>query len=216
MTKEDFYTYLVQPERMNEGSLEEFRVLVSLYPAFQSAWILYLKNLMMLGDPSFAVELKRAGIYIQNRKVLYLFLHKKSEKEYLEVIENKSLTPDSELLEIDYAATTSPYQLDSSDKSVDDELLSDLVESFRRKPDRKQKTLTDNFLEGNPLIKSGEEGETEGREEEFVSETLANIYARQGYYDKAIEVFEKLSLKYPEKNIYFAGQIEKIKNLKNN
>lgn len=50
----------------------------------------------------------------------------------------------------------------------------------------------------------------------FITETLAEIYIKQGYYDKAIESYHKLSLKYPKKNTYFASQIEKVKKLKIN
>jgi len=46
---------------------------------------------------------------------------------------------------------------------------------------------------------------------EIVTERLAEIYVLQGLKDKAIEVYEKLILKYPEKNIYFAKKIEELK-----
>jgi len=49
------------------------------------------------------------------------------------------------------------------------------------------------------------------KEMEIVTERLAEIYVLQGLKDKAIEVYEKLILKYPEKNIYFAKKIEELK-----
>lgn len=45
----------------------------------------------------------------------------------------------------------------------------------------------------------------------FYTETLAQIYAQQGYYQQAIEVYSKLSLLYPEKSAYFASLVKEIK-----
>ena len=54
--------------------------------------------------------------------------------------------------------------------------------------------------------------ETEG-EDAFLTESLAKIYIKQKRYDKALEIIKKLSLKYPEKNIYFADQIRFLEKL---
>lgn len=48
-------------------------------------------------------------------------------------------------------------------------------------------------------------------EKEIITETLAEIFLAQKNYNKAIEIFEKLRLKYPEKNTYFADLIKKAK-----
>ena len=53
--------------------------------------------------------------------------------------------------------------------------------------------------------------EGESDDMDFVTETLAAIYADQGYYDKAIEVYAKLILLYPEKSTYFATLVNEIK-----
>ncbi len=52
-----------------------------------------------------------------------------------------------------------------------------------------------------------------GTEDTFFTESLAKIYIKQRRYEKALEIIKKLSLKYPEKNIYFADQIRFLEKL---
>jgi len=47
----------------------------------------------------------------------------------------------------------------------------------------------------------------------IVSETLASLLVKQERYGKAMDMYQKLSLKYPEKSHIFAAEIEKLKNL---
>ena len=47
--------------------------------------------------------------------------------------------------------------------------------------------------------------------EEFVTETLAKVYASQGNFEKAIRVYERLMIDNPEKNTFFASRIRFLK-----
>ncbi|MCK4406604.1 MAG: hypothetical protein KAT33_02880 [Bacteroidales bacterium] len=83
--------------------------------------------------------------------------------------------------------------------------------------------LIDKFIKGEPSITRIKPGfynpvdsahQSIVDEENIVSETLAKIYYDQGIYYKAIKIYEKLSLKFPEKSSIFAAQIKKIQELK--
>lgn len=47
--------------------------------------------------------------------------------------------------------------------------------------------------------------------EVVASETFARLLARQGYIEKAVTMYEKLRLLFPEKSDYFAAEIKKLK-----
>ena len=44
-----------------------------------------------------------------------------------------------------------------------------------------------------------------------MTETLAKVFVKQKKYDKALEAYQILGLKYPEKNSFFALRIKEIK-----
>ena len=85
---------------------------------------------------------------------------------------------------------------------------SEIIEKFILKDPIIQPPSPENINNENMARQSAEDNYV------FVTETLANIYIDQALYLKAIEVFRKLILKYPEKKSYFATRIEKLeKNL---
>ena len=55
-----------------------------------------------------------------------------------------------------------------------------------------------------------EERSWEDPEFGFCTETLAAIYADQGYFTEAKKIYSRLILRYPEKSAYFASLIEKL------
>ena len=55
--------------------------------------------------------------------------------------------------------------------------------------------------------------EKDSLDSSYFTETLAYVYIKQKRYDKALEIIKNLSLKYPEKNIYFADQIRFLEKL---
>lgn len=59
------------PEQLDRDTLYELRSMLALYPQFQTVRLLMLQNLYLLHDPSFDEELRRAAIYITDRKVLF-------------------------------------------------------------------------------------------------------------------------------------------------
>jgi len=81
--------------------------------------------------------------------------------------------------------------------------------------------LIDKFIEEEPRIVAKKDlpAEVENLavtsihdDSQLVSETLALIYTRQGNFEKAIDTYEKLCLKIPEKSTYFAEKIKLLKN----
>ncbi len=71
-------------------------------------------------------------------------------------------------------------------------------------------------MKNKPVVESDEEPEDLSYQstettENLISENLAEIYVKQGKKEKAIEIYQKLIWKFPQKKAYFAEKIESLK-----
>ncbi len=67
----DITALIKHPEQLDRDTLYELRSLTALYPYFQTARLLMLQNLYLLHDPTFDEELRRAAIYITDRRMMF-------------------------------------------------------------------------------------------------------------------------------------------------
>lgn len=74
MTQQQLYEWIAHPELLTRDTLYELRTLLARYPYFQTARLLYLKNLFLLHDITFGEELRKAALYISERKVLFYLI----------------------------------------------------------------------------------------------------------------------------------------------
>ena len=67
----DLVQLIKHPERMDKETLYDLRSLIALHPYYQTARLLMLQNLYILHDSTFDEELRKAAIYITDRKVIF-------------------------------------------------------------------------------------------------------------------------------------------------
>ena len=117
-----------------------------------------------------------------------------------------------------------PGNATRAEGELDGVKLSASKETSSEEIDRKIKAaIIDKFIENNPKIPPINK-EANPFLSEFVfedksylmTETLAKVYLEQKKFSKAIQAYEILILKYPEKSSFFANRISDIKNLQQN
>lgn len=106
-----------------------------------------------------------------------------------------------------------------SEKTANTEEISEIDSEKKKKLE-----IIDRFIEANPKISPVKNttpisliSERNSQDNSYLmTETLAKVYLEQKKYQKAIQAYEILILKYPEKSHFFADRILDIKTLQQN
>ena len=174
------------------------------YPYCQNAQILLCKALHDSNSIKFKSQLKKAASHSANRSLLFEILHE-SKNELASKQENKIKYKKNEYSFSEWISIIQTKKIDRSGKKSNNEIINLFLE--------KKPTITKKSKQ--KFYNASENAKTSIQENnEIISETLAKVYSRQEHYEKAISIYKKLSLKYPQKNSYFADQINLISKLK--
>ena len=200
------------PNLIDDNLVSDLSQLVKKYPYFQTAHILLSKGLNNIDSVRFNSKIKKAAAYSSNRKILFKIISDKSnlqnnqekEKNYankqsLEFSQNE-MHSFNEWLIITKASKINRLT------SEDDKLIKNFISlkpSVKIKKDKK-------FFKSVDIAKSSLKENTD-----LITETLARVYLEQEHFNKAINAYEKLKLKFPQKSTLFAEQIKLIIELKN-
>lgn len=172
------------------------------YPYCSLFWVLGAKFADLIDSFNKEEWLRKAATYTSDRE--YLKEHLAIAREHLQ--------------------REKQQQMAKSEKSYDiiTEIDSYKEENISSNPTKEE--LINRFLKiENPKIAkddSSEENENidkairKSAKDDFkvVTETMAKIYLKQGNKEKAMQIYQQLMTSNPKKSIYFANQIEKIKN----
>ena len=117
--------------------------------------------------------------------------------------------------------TTQPIERDTTEEIEDAKLEFTPTKEEIIPSKQKNMDLIDRFIETNPKITPSKTAvipainidRSTDEEPFYMTETLARIYLEQKKYQKAIQAYEILILKYPEKSSLFANRILDIKKL---
>ena len=209
MTKDELIVVLNDPDKAAE-TVNDLHKLIEDNPYFHTAYQLYIKGLQMTSPESMEQKLNDVAICVRDRSLLYDYITDTDTfirrimpaQAYAPKIPQysaKSFVPKQETV-----SREPKFSAPKNEVSPD-------VKNARNN------SLIDSFLTLNPKIVPNESQYVVDLDESLKdvndvgTETLADIYATQGNIDQAIEIYEQLILKYPEKNICFAAQIKRLK-----
>lgn len=237
LMQRDIFSYLVtNPTDLSSDDVAYLKELVEHYPFCQTGHVLLAKGYTDQADHTDApAALRKAAAYSLSRNALRKFIGgefpvattpaeeqrlpftRRHPREVEEIATQpvpvfETINPVQALRGLDYSEVLLKKSEEKAEK-----------EKFET-PAYDQLAIIDRFIQAEPRIgpfrakpgPSDEEPVDLAHKQQVststpLTEAYAKVLARQGKTEKAIEIYEKLQLKFPEKKAYFAGKIEELR-----
>jgi hypothetical protein len=204
-------------DKLNLKTLEEY---IELYPWYSAG---YLELYRRLSDTSVSEELlSKAAPRLFSREPLYRLYVEKSGTTPLPVDIEGSIS--GEVIEVgtekisdtNFILAGGDYFSKKEFENITLDRNMPLDRFIEDKPSLLRSALENRNRESSSSTENGQGGfEDIFDDSDFYTETLAAVYAEQGYCKRALEIYAKLILLYPEKSSYFASLVKLLKSKHN-
>ena len=189
---------------IDKKEIKELNEIIQKYPYFQTTHLLLCKGLHNTESIRYKTQLRKAGSYSANRKILYKLIN--SGKSKTNKSQEKIILGNEYHSFLDWLYIIKAEKINRFDNKKSDIIIGRFIEN---QPKISQINKHQFFKPSDIAKKSILENH------DLITETLAKVYVKQNHFEKAILAYHKLSLKYPQKSSYFADQIKIITKLKN-
>ncbi len=235
VSKQRLIALIDNPRRIQSGEVHALETALMRDPYFQPLRAVLLHYYKTNDLPRYRKELPATAAHTADRGWLYEWLHNdfpEPEKKP-DIPAQPEQTPSQKTAETPAPVPTEQKPADLPSPPPEKLSYIDWIKYLAQKnavpgaskdAKRSKMELIDRFLATQPRIKPRKDFDfqpppeiTESIRENasLMTETLARLYVKQKKYGKAIQAYEILMLKYPEKNRYFAARIDEIKHLSN-
>ena len=203
-------------------SMDELTGVITLYPWFGAARRELCERMSKIGGSEWGKkQYADAAMYIASRTIVSDIVRSTRQEDYsdkeVEALLKEFIAPEPvEEPVCESAEAPVPERAEGAAQSATEGyhrtvrvLGGDFFSSDQYSQVRQEE---DNYFSRFKAGKSDEKDERSWEDPElgFCTETLAWIYADQGYFTEAKKIYSRLILRYPEKSAYFASLIEKM------
>ena len=231
MTKERLYSLTDNAIAFDSSIQHELKATINEYPYFQTAQLLYTKNLFATDKKTYEKELGKTAIFCADRRKLFYLIREEEYRLFLnelqEIVDEPDRTqtlldsfltsleeednqlmitnPDLHIVSTDYLTYLNSLGTNTEDGQTEAVPMKhqDIIDNFI------EKAASDEIFvpSGTKESEIAQIVEDEADNNIFLTETLAKIYIKQKKYEQALTIIKRLSLNFPKKSVYFADQI---------
>ncbi|SDG78807.1 hypothetical protein SAMN04487996_12338 [Dyadobacter soli] len=208
--KETFDQLVKNPGLITADVIPQLEATVNAFPYCQIPYSMLAKASSLAGTDKLEETRPRAAAYALSRVALQQLVESDNERYDATVDVDDILEPQ-----------VTPEPLDSDDILISTVEQQASAELQRTEEQRRQQQIIQGFMKKNPRIPRQDNNLEPvsidlssrlagGNEGGIETEAFANILVRQGKIEKAIDVYQKLILKKPEKRNYFAKKLSEL------